>query len=86
MLEIPAISYYAGNVGAAYLQGVTLKLKDPGQITLDGPRYTDSEVPYYIAKGPRSERHLGIPSVTIAGTEYKKVLLINPDFSIEGLA
>jgi hypothetical protein len=82
LLEMPSVNYYAGNVGAAFIQGVTLKINDPGQVSTDGSRYVDSDTPYYIAKGSKGDRILGLPSVFIAGTEYKKVLLVNPDFSI----
>jgi hypothetical protein len=86
VIELPGVSYYAGNVGSVYVQGVKLKLKDPGHISIDGPRYTGTDTNYYVAKGSRGDRLLGFPSVFIGDTEYKKVLLVNPDFSIESLA
>jgi hypothetical protein len=86
LLTIPSVDYYAGNVGSAYLQGLTLKLHSPGDISIEGTRYVDSELPYYIAKGSKGQRLLGFPSVTIGDTVYKRVLLTNPDFSIESIA
>jgi hypothetical protein len=92
LLTIPSINYLIAGVNGTAI-GVTLKLKDPGQLAVNSPRWAggdDADACYFLPEvklSNRTERHLGLGRVKFQGQEFSNVVLINPDFelvSVEG--
>jgi hypothetical protein len=87
LLTIPSIGYNSPDLGNGTLYGVTIKLKDPGKLTVNDPNWPGAEQAYFLPS-VGGKRYLGLPKVSFQGQTYDNVVLVNPDFdlvSIEGV-